>query len=218
MNDLLAQCRDAVLRGEKDRAVDLATRALEDGYEVLNIIENGFSPGIREAGRLWETGEYFLPELAFSAESMKAAMETLRPALLSSSGEGRSKGTILIGTVQGDIHDIGKTLVATMLSASGYHVVDLGADVACDRFISEVTNRKPDMICMSALLTTTMTGQKTVIEMLGEAGLRRRVKVLIGGAPATESWARDIGADGYADNAVAAVHKADELLTGTAGQ
>jgi trimethylamine corrinoid protein len=213
MKELLSECKDAVLRGEKDRAVELAARALEDGHDILNIIENGFSQGIREAGRLWETGEYFLPELAFSAESMKAAMETLRPALRSDSGGGRSKGTIMIGTVQGDIHDIGKTLVATMLAASGYHVVDLGADVKYERFVSETKNQNPDMICMSALLTTTMAGQKTVIEMLGEAGLRDGVKVLIGGAPATESWARDIGADGYADNAVSAVHKADELLT-----
>ncbi|MEJ2720091.1 MAG: corrinoid protein [bacterium] len=216
MDDLLKKCKAAVLRGEKGRAVDLAARALKDGHDVLDVIENGFSPGIREAGRLWEAGEYFLPELAFSAESMKAAMETLRPALLSGSGSARSKGTVLIGTVQGDIHDIGKTLVATMLSASGYHVVDLGADVAYDRFIDEARDRNPDMICMSALLTTTMIGQKTVIERLGQAGLRDRVKVLIGGAPATEAWAHDIGADGYADNAVAAVHKADELLPGAA--
>jgi corrinoid protein of di/trimethylamine methyltransferase len=215
MDEYLAECKEAVLEGDRDRAMDLAARALADGFDVLDVIEHGFSVGIREAGQLWEQGVYFLPELAFSAESMKAAMETLRPALLADGeGEGgRSKGTVVIGTVQGDIHDIGKTLVATMLAANGYNVVDLGADVAHERFVSEVEAQNPDMICMSALLTTTMAGQKTIIDMLAKAGLRDRVKVLIGGAPATNGWANDIGADGYADNAVAAVHKADELLS-----
>jgi corrinoid protein of di/trimethylamine methyltransferase len=213
MDEFLAECKDAVLTGEKEQAVALAARALADGIDVVAVIEKGFSIGIREAGQLWEQGDYFLPELAFSAESMKAAMETLRPALLADSGAGGgSKGTVIIGTVQGDIHDIGKTLVATMLAANGYNIVDLGADVAYERFVSEVEDHNPDMICMSALLTTTMAGQKTIIDMLAKAGLRDRVKVLIGGAPATNTWASDIGADGYADNAVAAVHKADELL------
>ncbi|UCH83863.1 MAG: corrinoid protein [Candidatus Latescibacterota bacterium] len=213
MREFLAECKNAVLDGDRERAVGLAVRAIDDGIEVLDVIEQGFAVGIREAGDRWEKGEYFLPELAFSAESMKAAMETLRPALIESGGKGRSKGTVVIGTVQGDIHDIGKMLVATMLAANGYEIVDLGADVAHDRFVSEVKNQQPDLLCMSALLTTTMMGQKTIIDMLSEAGIRNSVKVLIGGAPATETWASDIGADGYADNAVAAVHKADEILS-----
>ncbi|UCG51567.1 MAG: corrinoid protein [Candidatus Latescibacterota bacterium] len=213
MTEFLTHCRDAVLKGDRERAVELAASTIDNGYDVLDVIENGFSRGIREAGELWEKGEYFLPELAFSAESMKAAMDTLHPALLAGGKDERSRGLIIIGTVQGDIHDIGKTLVATMLAANGYRVIDLGADVTYQRFLSEVKTQKPSLVCMSALLTTTMTGQKEVIDLLRHEGLRDTVKVLVGGAPTTESWANDIGADGYAENAVEAVHKADALLS-----
>ena len=212
MNDFLAQCKEAVLKGERDRAVQLAKSAVDGDHGVLDAIENGFSLGIRQAGERWEKGEFFLPELAFSAESMTAALDILRPALLKTGSEERSMGVVIIGTVQGDIHDIGKTLVATMLAANGYAVHDLGADVPYTRFIEETRSRNPDILCMSALLTTTMVGQKEVIDRLKNEGLRDGVKVLVGGAPTSHAWAAQIGADGHADNAVEAVHAARSLL------
>jgi corrinoid protein of di/trimethylamine methyltransferase len=212
MDEFLSQCRDAVLSGEKERSADLASLALAKGYDILSVIENGFSIGVRRAGKLWEEGEYFLPELAFSAEAMKAAMEVLKPALAGSGGPNRSKATAVIGTVQGDIHDIGKTLVATMLAADGFRVIDLGGDVPHGRFLDEITSSRAGLLCMSALLTTTMTGQKAVIQQLESEGLRDGIKVMVGGAPTSAAWAQDIGADGYAENAVEAVREANSLL------
>lgn len=210
--DFLARCVNAVLEGDREAASRLAREALDRRLDIVDVVEKGFAVGIREAGRRWEAGEYFLPELAFSAEAMKAALELLRPSLLESSSPGTSKGTVIIGTIQGDIHDIGKTLVGTMLAANGYRVVDLGADVSHERFVDEARNQGANLVCMSALLTTTMVGQKEVIRLLREAGMRERVRVLVGGAPTSEEWAGEIGADGYAENAVEAVHVADELL------
>jgi corrinoid protein of di/trimethylamine methyltransferase len=212
MEELLKECKQAVLKGEKERAVKLAQDATNKGIDPLTIIEQGFALGIREAGELWERGEYFLPELAFSAEAMKAAMEVLKPSLLASKEDSKAKAKIVIGTIQGDIHDIGKTLVATLLSANGYDVVDLGADVPYNRFVDESAEQKAGFICMSALLTTTMPGQGEVIRLLEEKGMRKNIKVLVGGAPANAAWAKEIGADGYADNAVAAVQVINSFL------
>jgi len=212
VSDFFVQCADAVIKGDREAASRLARQAIERRFDAVDVVEQGFAVGIREAGRLWEAGEYFLPELAFSAEAMKAALELLRPALAKTASPGSSKGTVIIGTIQGDIHDIGKTLVGTMLSASGYRVVDLGADVAYDRFVVEAKKEQATLVCMSALLTTTMVGQKEVIRLLREAGMRDRVKVLVGGAPTNGNWAGEIGADGYAENAVEAVHVADRLM------
>jgi corrinoid protein of di/trimethylamine methyltransferase len=212
MEKFFDQCSEAVLKGDRESAVKLALSSLEKKLDPLDVIEKGFSAGIRKAGELWEAGEYFLPELAFSAEAMKAAMEKLQPALLEKQRSSSSKGRIIIGTIQGDIHDIGKTLVATMLSAHGYEVLDLGADVAYDRFIKEARANDATLLCMSALLTTTMPGQGEVITRLKKEGLREKVRVIVGGAPTSEEWAKEIGADGYADNAVAAVQVADSLI------
>jgi corrinoid protein of di/trimethylamine methyltransferase len=213
MKTFLAQCAEAVLKGDKSLAMNLASSVLDGDRNALDVIENGFSQGIRKAGELWEKGEYFLPELAFSAEAMKAAMEVLQPALLAGDEQSKSRGKVVIGTIQGDIHDIGKTLVATMLAANGYNVLDLGADVAYAKFVEEASKHDAQLVCMSALLTTTMAGQGQVIEQLKENGLRDKVKVLVGGAPTNSSWAEEIGADGYAENAIAAVQKADSLLS-----
>ena len=212
MEQFLGQCADAVLKGDKIAAADLAAAAMDKGYKILDVIENGFSKGIRQAGDLWEKGEYFLPELAFSAEAMKAAMDLLQPALLKLSEGDSGKGRVVIGTIQGDIHDIGKTLVATLLAANGYTVVDLGADVAYETFLTEIENKKPKLLCMSALLTTTMSGQGYIIEQLKKKGLRDNIKVLVGGAPTNTAWAEEIGADGFAENAVEAVRMAQTLL------
>lgn len=213
MEKFLEQCEEAVLKGDKTRAAELAASAVDNGYNVLDTIEKGFAKGIRRAGELWEKGEYFLPELAFSADAMKIAMEKLQPALMKSGGGDRSRGTVVIGTIQGDIHDIGKTLVATMLAANGYNVVDLGADVAYASFVEEAEKQNAGLLCLSALLTTTMAGQGRVVKQLQEKGLREKVKVLVGGAPTSAAWAEEIGADGFAENAVEAVHVANSLLS-----
>jgi corrinoid protein of di/trimethylamine methyltransferase len=212
MKQFLEQCKEAVLKGDRALTVKLASDVTKKGYDPLEIIERGFSIGIHQAGDLWEQGDYFLPELAFSAEAMKAAMEVLKPALLASKEKTPSKGKIIIGTIQGDIHDIGKTLVATMLSANGFDVVDLGADVAHSRFIRETSEQKAQFVCMSALLTTTLPGQGEIIRLLKDEGLRESVKVIVGGAPASKAWAEEIGADGYADNAVAAIAVVNSFL------
>ncbi len=212
MNTFLEECSRAVLKGDRDSAVELARRTAAGEYDVMEAIEKGFSAGIRSAGELWEQGEYFLPELAFSAEVMKAAMEVLQPALASLGAHGVDQRTVVIGTVKGDIHDIGKSLVSTMLSASGFNVIDLGADVPYQSFIDAAGEDGARLVCMSALLTTTMTGQKRVVEMLDESGLRDGVRVLVGGAPTSPVWASQIGADAYASDAVDAVRVATRLM------
>jgi trimethylamine corrinoid protein len=211
VKEFLSQCERAVLEGDKKRASRLANETLEHKYDVLAVIEKGFSVGVRIAGERWEKGEYFLPDLAFSAEAMKAAMAILQPKLIEQGGA-QPKARVLMGTVQGDIHDIGKSLVITMLLANNYEVIDLGANVPHSVFVEEVAKHRPQLLGMSALLTTTMTGQREVIKLLEENGLREGVKVLVGGAPTSKDWNREIGADGYGENAVAAVHLADALL------
>jgi len=212
VRQFLARCEDSVLKGEKQLAAELATQSLERGYDILDIVDNGFAVGIRRAGDLWEAGEYFLPELAFSAEAMKSAMTVLQPALIRADARSVSKGVVIIGTVQGDIHDIGKTLVATMLSANGYQVIDLGSDVPHTRFLEEASRHDHCFLCMSALLTTTMANQAQVIGLLEQQRLRDKVRVIVGGAPTSEPWAKDIGADRYAANAVEAVQVIDSLI------
>lgn len=212
MEQFLNHCATAVLEGDKPLAMDLASRVLTERYDILHVIEQGFAMGIRQAGELWKKGEYFLPELAFSAEAMKGAMDVLNPELLERADQDRSRGVVVIGTVQGDIHDIGKTLVATMLTANGYRVIDMGADTQHARFLEEATKHRADVLCLSALLTTTMAGQREIIELLKKQKRRDSIKVVIGGAPTSAQWAREIGADGYAENAVEAVHVVASLL------
>jgi corrinoid protein of di/trimethylamine methyltransferase len=216
MKAFLERCIQSVQDGDAELAAGLAREALEGGYSPLEVIENGFVKGIREVGRLWEEGILFLPELVMSAEAMKLALSLLRPALAQGTRL-NTRGHVVIGTIEGDIHDIGKSLVATMLEANGFRITDLGADVPVGRFVDEVEAGDADCLAISALLTTTMSGQRRVIEELQQRGLRLRVKVLVGGAPCSHEWAQQIGADGYAGDAVAAVILAQELLgTGTA--
>jgi corrinoid protein of di/trimethylamine methyltransferase len=203
---------EAVIAGNKADSGLLAREGLVAGLGAGDMIELGFIPGIRKVGELWEEGEYFLPELMASAEAMKAAMAVLKPALEAGAAERLSKGRAVIGTIEGDIHDIGKNLVASMLSANGFDVVDLGADVRIDRFIDEAVLAKADLICLSSLLTTTMLGQRRLIERLKERGLRERFRVLVGGAPVNRTWAGEIGADGYGENALAAVQAAEAVM------
>lgn len=204
-DELLRSMNEAIVAGNKAAAAALGAEAIRSGADLLEVIEKGYVPGLQRVGELWEQGEYFLPELISSAEAMKAAMAVLKPELDRKNIEARSGGKVVIGTVEGDIHDIGKNLVASMLQAGGFEVYDLGADVKLERFIEKAEAVDAGIICLSALLTTTMTNQKRLIALLREKGLRDKYKVLVGGAPASRKWADEIGADGYAENAVAAV-------------
>jgi corrinoid protein of di/trimethylamine methyltransferase len=210
--EFLDTVKKAIVEGDKDEAVQLAQRAIAENMDLNEVIENGYIPGIQKVGQLWEEGDYFLPELITSAECMKAAMKIMQPALEKAQIAIRSAGTIVIGTVEGDIHDIGKNLVASILSANGFDVVDLGADVKLETFIEKAEEVNAHLICLSALLTTTMTGQKKLIELLKEKGLYGRFKVMVGGAPVNQKWADDIGADGYSENALTAVGAAKKLM------
>ena len=210
--ELLAKMEKAIIEGNKDESEALAREALEKKMDLNGVIEKGYVPGIQKVGDLWEKGEYFLPELITSAECMKAAMIILKPEMEKSQIQTQSKGKVVIGTVQGDIHDIGKNLVASMLSANGFEVHDLGADVQLEKFVEKAEEEGADFICLSALLTTTMLGQKRVVEIIKEKNLSDRIKVLVGGAPVNQKWADDIGADGYGENAMVAV-KAVHTLT-----
>ena len=193
------------------RSAELARIALDDKHPVLEVIDKGFVKGIREVGRLWEDGAMFLPELVMGAEAMKGAMAVLQPSLEEGTAGQNAVGHVVIGTIEGDIHDIGKTLVATMLSANGFEITDLGADVPVVRFVDEAVKRGAGCIAISALLTTTMNGQKKVIEELESRSARDKIRVMVGGAPCNDDWAKEIGADGYAGDAVAAVQLAKRL-------
>ncbi|OGD22292.1 MAG: dimethylamine corrinoid protein 3 [Candidatus Aminicenantes bacterium RBG_16_63_16] len=210
--DMLARMAQAIIDGRKEDAQALALEAVAGGLDLLEVIEKGYVPGLQKVGELWEKGEYFLPELISSAECMKAAMSVLQPELKKAHLEAPVRGRVVIGTIEGDIHDIGKNLVASMMQAHGFDVQDLGADVKLERFIETAEETGADFICLSSLLTTTMLNQKKFMELLKSRNLAGRFKVLVGGAPVTQRWASEIGADGYAENAPAAVRLALELM------
>ncbi|MFQ5594432.1 MAG: corrinoid protein [Anaerolineae bacterium] len=212
MSEILKQLHDAVLVGEPDQARALANHALEVGVTPLTAIEDALTPAMQVVGQRYESGEYFIPDLMMAAEAMKQAMEVFEPALMERQEQRRVLGVVVIGTVKGDIHEIGKSLVGTMLSAAGFQVHDLGVDVPASRFVQEVQATGANVVGLSALLTTTMRNQEAVIEALKEAGLRQQVKVIIGGAPASPDWAQNIGADAYAENANESVGVVKQLL------
>ena len=208
---MYAEMKQAVVLGDAARARQLAEGIVDGEGDLVAAIEQGFAAGIRRVGDLWEEGEYFLPELVQGAEAMKAAMAVLQPALRKLHGGQASKGRVVIGTVQGDLHDIGKTLVATLLSAGGFEVDDLGSDVPVDRFLARAKENGADIIAASALLTTTMPAQKAIAAAIPSLGLTRRPRLLIGGAPTTAAWATEIGA-AWAENALRAVAVAESLV------
>jgi corrinoid protein of di/trimethylamine methyltransferase len=210
--DLYTQLAMTVIEGEEELAVSLTRQALEQGLSPLEIIEQGLAPGIEVVGEKFSCGEYFLPHLVMAGNTMKAALTWLEPALKASGMTRETLGTVVLGTVAGDIHEIGKSLVGTMLTASGFVVHDLGVDVPVGKFIAAVRETGADLLGLSALLTTTMGVQRKVIEELTEAGLRDRVKVMVGGAPVSGQWAQEIGADGYAEDAAGAVALARQLV------
>ncbi len=209
----LEEIRQAVIDGDAKTTVSKVQEGLAAGLDANVILNDALISGMQEVGRLFEEGEYFVPEMLIAARAMSAALKILRP-LLSAQGV-QAIGKIAIGTVQGDLHDIGKSLVIMMLEGAGFEVVDLGIDVPADRFV-EAARSGAQIVAMSALLTTTMTNMKTVIDAMKEENVRDRVRILIGGAPITQSYADDIGADGYAPDATSAVRVAQRLL-GKAG-
>lgn len=206
--------KKAILEGDVEKTEDLIKKAFAEDLDPMDIINKGCIPGVEKAGELFEAGEMFLPELITAGEATKSAMDMLLPEVKKNEGEWKSAGTYVIGTVAGDVHDIGKTIVSSMLSASGFEVIDLGIDVPTERFVDEVRQKEPDILGLSALLTSTMPKQKEVIEALRKEGLRDKVKVFVGGAPVTIAWAEKIGADGYAEDAVAAVKLAKRVVEG----
>jgi len=207
---VLDELREAVIDGQAKLAVAAATQGLEQGVPAEVLLQDGLIAAMREVGRLFEENEIYVPEMLVAARAMKATVAVLKPRLIEHAVQ--SSGTVAIGTVQGDLHDIGKNLVAMMLQGSGFEVVDLGTDVPPERFV-EAIRAGADVVGMSALLTTTMTSMHDVVEAITAAGLRDRVRIIVGGAPITAKYAAQIGADGYAPDASKAVRKVRELLT-----
>ena len=199
----------AIISGDASAALSAAREALAAGGEPQQLIDRQMIAAMAEIGQRFQDGKAFVPQLLMAARAMKAALEVVKPRMAGT--EAGSKGRVVIGTVKGDLHDIGKNLVAAMLEGNGFEVTNLGVDVSADDFIKAVRDHKPDIVCLSALLTTTMGYMKEVIDALTAAGLRRQVKVMVGGAPVTQNFADSIGADGYSDNANAAVLAAKKL-------
>jgi corrinoid protein of di/trimethylamine methyltransferase len=210
---LFEELAQAVIDGLPEKAQTLAQDALAAGIEPLTAIDQGLKPGMDVVGEGFARGELFIPDLMMSGEAMKAGIAALEPELMKREQQRQVLGKVVIGTVQGDIHEIGKTLVATMLAANGFEVHDLGVDVTPQQFLDKVREVEPDVLGLSALLTTTILNQEAVILMLKEAGLRETVQVIIGGVPASPEWAEEIGADAYAENATEAV----EVIKGLVG-
>ncbi|MBT3390393.1 MAG: corrinoid protein [Chloroflexi bacterium] len=202
----------SIIDGESEDAEDLAKQAIELGIDPLDAINKGFVVGVDHVGELFSTGEAFLPELVMAGEAMKTAVSVLEPEMSKQGTERKLLGTVVLGTIEGDIHDIGKTLVGTMLSAAGFKVFDLGVNVPVMSMVETARNENADIIGVSALLTTTMTKQRDVVEALDDMGMRPTVKIMVGGAPVTRNWADEIGADAFSEDAVGAVAVAKQLM------
>jgi len=201
---------DAILNGNAKQAHAATEAALAGGADAMELISSSMVPAMDEVGKLYEEEEYFVPELLLAGRAMKAAMELLKPLLIASGN--RMTTRIVIGTVKGDLHDIGKNIVASMLEGSGFEVIDLGTDVSPEAFVAAVAEREPQIVCMSALLTVTMPAMRSTIDAITHAGQRSKVKIIIGGAPVTSQYAEEIGADGYSENASGAVSLVKNLL------
>ena len=206
----LKPLHDAILNGDDKVARSTTEQALAEGVEPLKLVQEYMMPAMDEVGRRFECNEYFVPELLLSARAMKAALELIRPLLAASGAQ--PTGRVVAGTVKGDLHDIGKNLVAAMFEGGGFEVIDLGVNVAPETFVKSVKEKNANIVAMSALLTTTMPAMKTTIDALQEAGVRQQVKVMVGGAPVTEQYAEEIGADGYSESAAGAVPAARKIL------
>ena len=210
MEPVIKEIYDSILEGSQKVTVVKVQQALDAGINPGVILNDGMVAAMAEVGRLFEEGEYFVPEMLIAARAMQNGLAVLKPHLASANV--KSQGKVVAGTVKGDLHDIGKNLVCMMLEGAAFEIVDLGSDVTPEKFVEAVRSTGADVICMSALLTTTMPNMKTTIEALKTAGLRDRVKVMVGGAPLTDQYAREIGADGYAADASRAVALAKSLM------
>jgi corrinoid protein of di/trimethylamine methyltransferase len=210
--ELFKKMAQSVLDGDTDAAIALAKQAIASGINPLEAITNGFVSGVNQVGENFACGQAFLPELVMAGEAMKAAVSTLEPEMQKRGLERKMLGKVVLATVEGDIHEIGKSLVGTMLSASGFQVFDLGVDVPAEKIIAKIQEVDADLVGLSALLTTTMVKQKEVIEELDKLGLRKKVKVMVGGAPVTKDWVQKIEADGYSEDAIGAVGLAKQLV------
>jgi len=207
-----AAMRQSIVDGAPENALALAKQALAQGFPALEVIDSGFVPGMTEVGEQFAKHRMFLPDMLAAAEAMRAAMSVLEPELKRQGEERPTAGTVILGTTKGDIHEIGKTLVGTLLTANGFQVHDLGVDVPSEQFASRARELNADIIGVSALLTTTMRGQKSVVEAVEREGLRSSVRIIVGGAPVTQRWAEQIGADGYAKDAISAVTLVKNLM------
>ncbi len=210
MEGLLSLIYQAVLEGNQSAARDAVQQALDANLDPEAILKQAMMPAMQEVGRLFEEGEYFVPEMLVAARAMQAGMNLLRPRLVQD--DVASSGKVVAGTVKGDLHDIGKNLVCMMLEGAAFEIIDLGTDVPPEKFVEAVKANGAQLVALSALLTTTMPNMKQTIEALQQAGLRQQVKVMVGGAPVTETFARQIGADGYAPDASRAVALAKSLM------
>jgi len=209
MSTVYEQLSTAILEGDVEKAPKWVARGLKEGLSAKEILDNGLVPGMNEVGVRFKTGEMFVPEVLMSADAMQASLTILRPALVASGA--KLLGRIVLGTVKGDLHDIGKNLVGMMCEGAGFEVVDLGFNVDPERFIEAIKQHQPDMVGMSALLTTTMRAMALTIRAIEEAGLRNKVKIMVGGAPVDAAFAERIGADGYGSNAPAGVDLAKQF-------
>jgi len=204
------EIKQNILDGKIDEIQEMVKKALEEGMEARAILLEALVPGIQEVGRLFEAGEYFLPEMMMSAEAMKRGVSELEPYLAKT--DIKSNGKVIIATVQGDVHDIGKNLVALMIQSAGFELEDMGVDVPTEKIVEAVKTSGPDVLALSALLTTTMEEIPIIIDNLKSAGLRDKVKVIIGGAPVSEAYAQQTGADGYAPDAMQAAKAVQNLI------
>jgi 5-methyltetrahydrofolate--homocysteine methyltransferase len=212
MEPVISEIFEAILEGQQKKAIEKVNQALAENVDPSVILNEGMVKAMAEVGRLFEEGEYFVPEMLIAARAMQSGLAILKPHL--AQADVKSSGKVVAGTVKGDLHDIGKNLVAMMLEGAAFEIVDLGSDVSPDKFVEAVRSTGADIVAMSALLTTTMPNMKTTIEALETAGLRDKVKVIVGGAPLTPEYAKQIGADGYAADASRAVALAKSLIEG----
>ena len=210
--ELLSRLKEAVVNGDPDEVSKLCRKVIEVGIDPLEAIEKALVVAIRELGDKWIRGEAFIADLVAAADAMKVGLSILKDEIVKRGKRVKYIGRAVIGTVEGDIHDIGKTIVATLWETAGFEVIDLGVDVSPQKFVEAIKQYNPDIVGMSALMTTTMTKQKETIEAIKAAGLRDKVKIVVGGAPTTEEWAREIGADGWAPDAISSVELVKKLL------
>lgn len=210
---LLTEAKEAVIEGDKDLCLELANKGIAEGADPAEFIENGFVPGILEVGDLFEDGEVFLPEVMMAAEAIQAAVDVLNNALEKSGNKREASATVVLATVEADLHDIGKGIVASLMVANGFHVIDLGRDVPSAKIVDAAIEHNADVIGSSALLTTTMTNQKEIEALLAEKGLKGKIKTIVGGAPVTIRWQSKIGADGFGESAAESVRLVKQFVS-----